>query len=157
MWRVCSTICESNQNDFCSFCLLLEVICNTHVFSNCFVWKTCFLGVFVTYSMCKFSWELNGQILKFFNFGQSVSRLFHEQSLPAKLPAKFLLEANQQKFPDQFLKGISLVICFKLLLSSPKPLFSCLYIKTQLNLSVFHSMNIFPPLLLCFCNKAHQM
>ena len=31
---VCSTICGSNQKDFCSFCLLLEVICITHVFQN---------------------------------------------------------------------------------------------------------------------------
>ena len=34
---VCSTICGSNQKDFCSFCsfcLLLEVICITHVFQS---------------------------------------------------------------------------------------------------------------------------
>ena len=29
---VCLTICGSNQKDFCSFCLPLEVICITHVF-----------------------------------------------------------------------------------------------------------------------------
>ena len=46
------------------------------VFQIVFVWKTCFLGVFVTYFMCKLSWELNHPILKFFNFGQRVSRLF---------------------------------------------------------------------------------
>ena len=66
---------------FWSFYLLLEVICITHVFqsfSSCFVWKTCFLGVFVTYFMCKLSCELNGQILKFFNFEQRVSRLLHD-------------------------------------------------------------------------------
>ena len=57
---VCSIICGSNQKDFCSFCLLLEVICITHVFKVfqvIFVWKTCFFGVFVTYFMCKFSHE----------------------------------------------------------------------------------------------------
>ena len=47
------------------------------VFQIVFVWKTCFLGVFVTYFMCKLSYELNGQILKFFSFGQRVSWLFH--------------------------------------------------------------------------------
>ena len=31
---VCSIICGSNQKDFCSFCLLLEVICITHVFQS---------------------------------------------------------------------------------------------------------------------------
>ena len=32
---VCSTICGSNQKDFfCSFCLLLEVICITYVFQS---------------------------------------------------------------------------------------------------------------------------
>ena len=43
-----------------------------------FVWKTCFLGVFVTHFMCKFNWELNCPNLKFFNFGQRVSQLFRE-------------------------------------------------------------------------------
>ena len=39
------------------------------VFQTVFVWKTFFLGVFVTYFMCKLSRELNGLILRFFNFG----------------------------------------------------------------------------------------
>ena len=73
---VCSTICESNQKYFCSFCLFLEVICITHVFQIVFVWKTCFLGVFLIYFMCKFNHELKGPILKFFSFGQRVSQLF---------------------------------------------------------------------------------
>ena len=47
------------------------------IFQIVFVWKTCFLGVFVTYFMCKFNWELNSPILKFFSFGQGVLRLFH--------------------------------------------------------------------------------
>ena len=47
-------------------------------FQIVFVWKTCFLGVFVTYFMGKLSWELNGQILKFFSFTQRIPRLFHE-------------------------------------------------------------------------------
>ena len=46
------------------------------VFQIVFVWKICFLGFFVTYFMCKFNWELNGPILKFFSFGQRVSLLF---------------------------------------------------------------------------------
>ena len=34
---VCSTICGSNEKDFfCSFCLLLEVICITYVFQSFF-------------------------------------------------------------------------------------------------------------------------
>ena len=47
-----------------------------------------------------------------------------------------------ENFQINFLKGISWDICFKLLSSSPKPLFLCFYIKTQLNSSVFHSINI---------------
>ena len=46
---VCSTICGSNQKYFCSFCLLLEVICITHVFqsfSSCFCVKNMFSGYF---------------------------------------------------------------------------------------------------------------
>ena len=66
--------------------------------------------------------------------------------LTSEIPTKFSLETNQQnyqrKFSDQFLKGISWVIYFNLLPSSPKPLFSCLYIKTQLKSSVFHFINI---------------
>ena len=55
---------------------------------------------------------------------------------------KISRDSNQRKFPHQLLKGISWDICFKLLPSSPKPLFYCFYIKTQLNSSVFHSINI---------------
>ena len=46
---VCSTICGSNQKDFCSFCLLLDVICITHVFQSflsCFCVKNIFSGCF---------------------------------------------------------------------------------------------------------------
>ena len=46
---VCSTICGSNQKDFYSFYLFLEVICITHVcqsFSNCFCVKNMFSGFF---------------------------------------------------------------------------------------------------------------
>ena len=50
----------------------------THVFQIFFVWKTYFLGVFVTYFMYKLSHELKALILKFFNFGQRVSQLFCE-------------------------------------------------------------------------------
>ena len=59
---VCSTICGSNKKYLCSFYLFLEVICIAHVFqsfSSFFVWKTYFLGVFVTYFMCKLSREFN--------------------------------------------------------------------------------------------------
>ena len=44
-----STICGSNQKDFCSFYLLLKVICITHVyqsFSSCFCVKNMFSGCF---------------------------------------------------------------------------------------------------------------
>ena len=66
---VCSTIYGSNQKDFCSFCLLLDVICITHVFKF-------FQIVFVTLFMCKLSWELNGPIFKFFSFTQRFLWLF---------------------------------------------------------------------------------
>ena len=52
---VCSTIYRSNQKDFCSFCLLLEVICITHVFqsfSSCFWVKNMFSRCFLWLSSC---------------------------------------------------------------------------------------------------------
>ena len=99
------------------------------VFQIVFVWKTCFLGVFVTLFMCKLNWELNGPILKFFSFTQRVSRLFHKsyQRNTSEIPAKFSREANQrdtnENFQISFLKGISWDICFKRFPSSSKPLF----------------------------------
>ena len=72
MMCVCSTICGSNQKDFCSFFCFRKWFVSPmffKVFQIVFVWKTCFLDVFVTYYMCKLSWELNGSILKFFSFG----------------------------------------------------------------------------------------
>ena len=100
------------------------------VFQIVFVWKKCFLGVFVTHFICKLSWELNGPILKFFSFTQKVSRLFRD-CLASKAyqrnTSEILWDSNQRnyhrKFPDQLLKGISWDICFKLLSSSLKPLF----------------------------------
>ena len=93
---VCSTICGSNQKDFCSFCLLLEVICITHVFqsfSSFFVWKACFLGVFVTYFMCKFNHELKGPILKFFQLWIESFTTVSRVSLTSEILVKFLQEA----------------------------------------------------------------
>ena len=46
------------------------------MFSKFFKLFLCEKDVFVTHFMCKFSWELNGSILKFFSFTQRVSRLF---------------------------------------------------------------------------------
>ena len=131
---VCSIICGSNQKDFCSFCLLLEVIYITYVFQVIFMWKTCFLGVFMTHFICKLNWELNGPILKFFSFTQRVSQPFRGcfaskayQRNTCKIPTKFSQEANQrdtsENFQINFLKVISWVICFKRLPSFPKPLF----------------------------------
>ena len=127
--------------------------CFSMFFKLFFVWKTYFLGVFVTHFMCKLSWELNGPILKFFSFTQRVSRLFRGyfaskayQRNSREIPAKFSWEANQrdtsENFQINFLKGISWVICFKCLSSSPKLLFYCFCIKTQLNSNVFNSINI---------------
>ena len=87
------------------------------IFQIVFVWKTCFLGVFVTYFMCKFSHELKGPILKFFSFGQRVSQLFCNcfaskayQRNTNEMLAKYLREANQrdtsENFQISFLKGI---------------------------------------------------
>ena len=127
---VCSTICESNQKDFCSFCLLLEVICITHIFQILqivFVWKTFFLGVFVTHFMCKLSWELNGPILKFFSFTQRVSQPFRgcfaSKAYPRKISRVLCELASHENFQISILKGILWDICFKCLSYSPKPLF----------------------------------
>ena len=45
-----STICGPNQKDFCSFCLLLEVICITHVFQIFFKLFLCKKHVFWVFS-----------------------------------------------------------------------------------------------------------
>ena len=97
-------------------------------FSNCV--KNMFLSVFMTYFMCKLSWELNGPILKFFSFTQRVSWLFRDcfASKAYQLnTSEISWDSNQRnyqwKFPNQLLKGISWNICFKLLTSSLKSLF----------------------------------
>ena len=105
---VCSTICGSNQKDFCSFCLFLEVICITHVFqtfSSYFCVKNMFCGCFCTYFMCKFSHEFKGSIIMFFNFGQRVLRFSRNcftskayQRNTSKIPAKFFRENFQINF-----------------------------------------------------------
>ena len=52
-------------------------------------------------------------------------------------------ESMTRKMPRiSFLKGNLWDICFKLLTSSPNPLFQSFYIKTLLNSIVFHSINI---------------
>ena len=57
------------------------------VFQVVFVWKTCFLGVFMTYFMYKLNWELNSLVLKFFQLWIEsfaiVSQLFRKKGLPA--------------------------------------------------------------------------
>ena len=59
-----------------------------------------------------------------------------------RLTSEISREAYQRKFLDQLLKGISWDICFKLLSSSPKPLFLWFYIKTQVNSTILHFINI---------------
>ena len=107
---VCSTICGSNKKYLCSFYLFLEVICIAHVFqsfSSFFVWKTYFLGVFVTYFMCKlsrkFNWS-NSQVFQlwieiFASFFVSTSRVLCEKGLPAKILS------YPRKLSNHFFKG----------------------------------------------------
>ena len=77
-------------------------------FQVVFVWKTCFLGVFVTHFMCKLNYELNGPNLKFFNFGQKISWLFRDYLMSKAYPRKISLVTSQvsfqRKFPDQLFK-----------------------------------------------------
>ena len=138
MWCVCA---QPYMDQTKKICVLFVCFWNWFVspmffkvFQIVFVWKTCFLDVFVTHFTCKLSWKLNGQILKFFSFTQRVSRLFRGcfaskayQWNTSEIPAKFSGEANQrdtsENFQISFLKGISWVICFKRLPSSPTPLF----------------------------------
>ena len=124
---VCSTICGSNQKDFWSLCLLLEVICITHVFqkfSNFFFCvKNMFSGCFRDLFHAKVqSWVKgsNSQVFQLWTEGfTTVSQV--------RLTNEISWDSNQRnyqrKFPDQLLKDILWVICFKLLTSSPKPLF----------------------------------
>ena len=112
---VCSTICESNQKDFCSFCFAigsdLYHPCFSKFFNFFFVWKTCFLGVFVTYFMCMLSWVLNDPILKFFGFGQRVLRFsrdfFASKAYLQKISWVLSRVSFPRKFPNQLFKGHS--------------------------------------------------
>ena len=80
------------------------------VFQIVFVWKKCFLGVFVTHFICKLSWELNGPILKFFSFTQKVSRLFRDclasKAYMWKISRVLLQVSFPRKFPNQLFKGL---------------------------------------------------
>ena len=110
MWCVCAQpyVDQTKKIFYSFFFLLLEVICITHVFQVVFVWKTCFLGVYVTHFMCKINWELNGPNLKFFNFGQKISRLFRDYLMSKAYSRKISLVTSQvsfqRKFPDQLFK-----------------------------------------------------
>ena len=125
---VCSTICGSNKKYLCSFYLFLEVICIAHVFqsfSSFFVWKTYFLGVFVTYFMCKLSREFNWSNSQVFQLWIEIFASFlwvlHEYFVRRAYLRKF--SATRENYQIIFLKGISWDICFKLFTSSSKPLF----------------------------------
>ena len=148
---VCSIICGSNQKDFCSFCLLLEVIFITHVFQSFFqiVWKTCFLSVFMTYFMCKLSWELNGPILKFFSFTQRVSWLFRDcfaSKAYQRNTSEISQDSNQRnyqwKFPNQLLKDISWNIFFKTSHIFSQILVLMFLHQNPTKFKFFHSINI---------------
>ena len=76
------------------------------------------------------------QFSSFLDLDRKFCNCFTSKAYPRKFPT------SHENFLISFLKGISWDICFKLLPSSPKPLFSCFYIKTQLNSSFFHSINI---------------
>ena len=82
MWCVCSQLYVGQTKKifvpFVFFWKWFVSLMFFKVFQDVFMGKTCFLGVFVTYFMYKFSYELNGSILNFFNFRQKVSLLFHE-------------------------------------------------------------------------------
>ena len=105
--RVCSTVYGSNQKEFCSFYLLLEVICITHVFQVIFVWKTCFWV---------FSW-----LISWVSLIASLDREFCKCFARRAYSRKFLAACKNSQI--NFLKDISWDICFKFLTSSPKPLF----------------------------------
>ena len=94
------------------------------VFQVVFVWKTYFLGVFMTYFMYKLNWELNSPILKFFQLWiDSFVTVSRVRLTREKFCEYFRESASRENFQISFLKGISWDICFKLLTFSPKPLF----------------------------------
>ena len=111
MWCVCAQpYVDQTRKIFCSVCLFLEVICITHVFSKFFKLFLCEKLVlwvfFLSCFMYKLNWELNGQILKFFSFGQRVSRLFHDYFVSKICLQKFFAsKAFSRKFPNQLFKG----------------------------------------------------
>ena len=122
MWRVCAqSYVDQTRKIFVLFVCFRKWF-GSPMFSKFFKLFLCEKDVFVTHFMCKFSWELNGPILKFFSFTQKVSWLFHD-CLASKAyqrnTSEILRDSNQRnyhrKFPDQLLKGISWDICFKLL------------------------------------------
>ena len=121
---VCSTYVDQIKKIFVLFVCFWKWFVSPmffKVFQIVCVWKTCYLGVFVTYFMCMFNHKLKGPILKFFSFGQRVSQLFCDYFASNPYPRKF--PTSCKNYQISFLKGISWDICFKLLPSSPKSLF----------------------------------
>ena len=114
MWCVCAqSYVDQTKKIFVLFVCFWKWFASPmffKVFKIVFVWKTCFLGVFVTHFMCKLSWELNGPILKFFSFTQRVLRLFcdcfaskaYQQNFAGFLPAKLLAKISRLAFKGHF-------------------------------------------------------
>ena len=132
MWCVCAQpYVDQIKKIFCSFCLLLEVICITHIFQSflsCFCVKNMFSGCFhdlyhelaqlgVKWSNFKVFLVLDREFRDCFASSLRV-RLTNE-----KFYEYFRESASRKNFQINFLKGILWVICFKRLPSSPKPLF----------------------------------
>ena len=102
------------------------ILCEKHVFwvfSRLISWVSSVASLDREFRECFTSYSWEGLTRK-------------NSQLPMKIP-NYLWN-----FQISFLKGILWNICFKLLTSSPNPLFQSFYIKTLLNSIVFHSINI---------------
>ena len=84
--------------------------------SNCFEWKTCFLGVFAS--------KAYPQKISQVKLSHDVwTETFTTVSQVRLTCEKFRESISRENFQISFLKGIPWDICFKHLPSSPKPLF----------------------------------
>ena len=94
-------------------------------FQVVFVWKTYFLGVFVTYFMCKLSREFNCSNFQVFQLWIEIFTSFSWVLREYFVRRVYLRKLSDpcENYQISFLKDISWDICFKLLTSSSKPLF----------------------------------
>ena len=96
---VCSTLCGSNQKVFVLFVCFWKWFVSPmflKIFQVVFVWKTCFLGSFMTYFMCKLNHKLNGRIFKFSQLWTEFHNCFASKAYPQLFMLQFFKSSWRQ-------------------------------------------------------------